>query len=421
MNFKKIKIIGDTMLDQWLEGSYNKISSEAPINIFQKKKLNNSLGGAGNLCVNLKSLGIKFKLYSEIGKDKYGKEVKKILKDKNISFDLVKKKKQTTIKKRYFISGNQIFREDKEDIKINKIIGNRLLKNLKSNDIVVFSDYNKGSIYKNLHSKVIKKKCITFIDPKNNPNFYKNAFLVKPNMEKFTEWCGKFSRKKAFKLLKTMKWTWLVVSNSKNGVHVFNKLGKYNYYRVKDIKEPNVVGAGDIFFSGIIFKYLINLDLFTAVELASYAATKCVNKKKIRNINKDDFKKDLVFTNGVFDILHKGHVDLLKFCKKIGKKTVVGINIDKSVKNIKGNDRPFNNLKIRIRNINKTKLVDKIISFKESNPLRLINSVKPDVIVKGSDYKFNQIVGSKNYNALIFKIKKKISTTKILENLNKIE
>ena len=274
MKIKKIKIIGDVMLDQWFEGLNNKKSSEAPINIFQGRKIKNSLGGVGNLCVNLKSLGKKFKLYSEIGTDRYGKEIQKILKNKNISFDLVKKKQQTTIKKRYYIFENQIFREDKEDININKIIGNRLLKNLAPNDIVVFSDYNKGSIYKNLHSKVIKKKCITFVDPKNNPNFYKNAFLVKPNMEKFTEWCGKFSKKKAFKLLNSMKWTWLIISNNRKGVHVFNKFGSYNYYKVKDIKDPNIVGAANIFFSGIIFQYLINLDVFTAVKLSSYAATK---------------------------------------------------------------------------------------------------------------------------------------------------
>ena len=116
-----------------------------------------------------------------------------------------------------------------------------------------------------------------------------------------------------------MNWKWLVISNNKKGVHVFNNFGGYNYYRVNNIQKPNVIGAGDI-FSGLIYNYLKNYDIFTCVEMASYAATKCVSKKQIRLVSKKDFRKDLVFTNGVFDTLHKGHIDLLKFSKKNWKK-----------------------------------------------------------------------------------------------------
>ena len=128
----------------------------------------------------------------------------------------------------------------------------------------------------------------------------------------------KIFEKKAFSLLKSMKWHWLVISHNKYGVHVFNRYGAYNFYRVKNIPNPNVIGAGDI-FAGIIYNHLNNLDIFTSVELACYAASKCVGKK-IRKIKISDFKKDVLFTNGVFDILHKGHIDLLKFCKTISKK-----------------------------------------------------------------------------------------------------
>ena len=99
-------------------------------------------------------------------------------------------------------------------------------------------------------------------------------------MEKFEEWCGKFSEKKAFDLLKKMNWQWLVISHNKNGVYVFNKFGYFNKYKVKKVKKPNVVVAGDIFFSGIIHNYLLNYDIFTSVELSSFAATKCVEKNR---------------------------------------------------------------------------------------------------------------------------------------------
>ena len=236
-------------------------------------------------------------------------------------------------------------------------------------------------------------------------------------MEKFEEWCGKFSEKKAFKLLKEMNWSWLVISNNKNGIHVFNKYGQKNYYKVNNIKNPNVIGAGDILFSCIIKNYLNNLDIFTSTELASYATTKCVSKKKIRKVNFKDFKKDIVFTNGVFDILHKGHLDLLKFSKKLGKKLFLGINSDSSVKKNKGKNRPYNNLTYRIKNIKKLNLVDKIIVFKEKLPLKIISKIKPDVIVKGDDYSFSKVVGNKISNVILFKKKNNFSTTKLISKL----
>ena len=420
MNNKKIKIIGDLMLDIWCEGKMEKKSAETKINIFETKRTKFSLGGAGNLCMNLKSLGINFKFFSEIGKDAYGDKILKILKKKKINFLLNRTKNITTIKNRFHLKEKQIFRQDIEDDKLNKKISTNLIKNLKDKEIVIISDYKKGCIQKNLHSKLNKKNSITFVDPKNNPEFYKNAFLLKPNMEKFEEWVGKFTKKKAFNLLKSMNWDWLVISHNKNGVYVFNKFGEQNFYKVKTIMNPNVVGAGDIFFSGIIYNYLKKNDIFSCVEMASYAASKCVAKKKIRKINIRDFTKEIVFTNGVFDILHKGHLDLLKFSRKLGKKLIVGINSDKSVKINKGRNRPYKNLKQRIKELKKTNLIDQIISFREKTPFKIIKNIKPDVIVKGSDYSFNKVVGSNIANVILFKKKNKLSSTKIISNLNRL-
>ena len=97
-------------------------------------------------------------------------------------------------------------------------------------------------------------------------------------MEKFEEWVGNF-RKKSIFVIKIYEMYWLVISHNKYGVHVFNRYGAYNFYRVKNIPNPNVIGAGDIFFAGIIYNHLNNLDIFTSVELACYAASKCVGKK----------------------------------------------------------------------------------------------------------------------------------------------
>ncbi len=416
---KKIKVIGDIMLDEWCFGNLGKKSAEAPINIFNLKKKNYSLGGVGNLCLNLKSLDINFKLYSEIGKDKGGNRILEILKKNKIKFDVPKSKRKTTIKRRYFVNDKQIFRQDIEDLKVNNKIGNKVKKEITPKEILIISDYKKGSIHRKFLNELDNKNCISFVDPKNKPYFYKNAFLIKPNMEKFEEWCGKYSKKKAFKLLKSMKWNWLVISNNKKGVHVFNNKNQYNFYKVQTVKYPNVVGAGDIFFSGIIYNYLNNIDIFTSVEMSSYAASKCVVKKKIRNISKKDFVKDVVFTNGVFDVLHKGHLDLLKFSKKISKRLIVAINTDESVRKIKGDKRPYNNLSLRIKKLYDTSLISKVFKFKEKTPIKLIRKIKPDVIVKGDDYNFNQVAGSKIANVILFKRTKKISSSKIILKLEK--
>ena len=176
----------------------------------------------------------------------------------------------------------------------------------------------------------------------------------------------------------------------------------------------------EIFFYWNYINYLKGLDIFTSVEMSSHAASKCVAKKKIRKISKKDFIKDVVFTNGVYDLLHKGHLDLLKFSKKIGKYLVVGINSDKSVKLLKGKNRPYNNIDLRIKKLKQTRLIDKIIKFSEKSPLKLIKNIKPDVIVKCDDYDFNQVKGSEVSNVILFERKKKISSTQIISKLKKM-
>jgi D-beta-D-heptose 7-phosphate kinase / D-beta-D-heptose 1-phosphate adenosyltransferase len=416
---KNIKVIGDIMLDEWSYVKNVGPSAETKINIFKSYKINKSLGGSGNFSMNLKALNINFKLYTEIGTDHIGNEVVGLLKKKKINFCSLGKKKITPLKRRFFINEKQIFRQDTEDTKNTFNIGNLLLKEIKPNDIVIISDYKKGVINKTLHSKIIKKKCLTMVDPKNKPFFYKNAFLIKPNMSKFNEWCGKFTKNKAFNLLRKMGWTWLVITDGEKGVHVFNN-NEYRFYRVKtNQKNTNVIGAGDIFFASLIYFYQKKYTIFDACLLASHASTKCVKKQGIRYLEKRDFIFDTIFTNGVFDILHPGHLKLLKFSKKIGKKLIVGLNSDKSTRALKGSDRPFNSIKRRIKNLKKIKLIDKIYVFKEATPLKLIKKIQPDIIIKGSDYNYKHVVGSKIANIILFKKKDNLSTTKILKKIRK--
>jgi len=137
----------------------------------------------------------------------------------------------------------------------------------------------------------------------------------------------------------------------------------------------------------------------------------------IKTIGKLYMKNKVVFTNGCFDIVHRGHIELLKFCKEIGDYVIVGINSDKSIKNIKGNERPINNEQDRLFLLESIKYVDEVLIFEEDNPYNLIKKIKPDIIVKGSDYSKESVIGKDLAEVIIFEKIHGYSTTKAIENI----
>ena len=203
-----IKIIGDIMLDEWIEGSISKNSPEAPVKIFDQLKTSFNLGGAGNVAANLKKLNSKIKLFSAVGKDLNGKRIIKLLRENKINHSLSQNLKITTTKTRLIINkkNKHFLRIDNEKKEENVFDFKNLSKNKKKKNIFLLIDYNKGIINKKLCNFLNNKNNYVFVDPKNKPELYKNCFLVKPNMKRLNVWLGKFSKKKCFKLLKKMKW-----------------------------------------------------------------------------------------------------------------------------------------------------------------------------------------------------------------------
>ena len=126
---------------------------------------------------------------------------------------------------------------------------------------------------------------------------------------------------------------------------------------------------------------------------------------------------NIIFTNGCFDIIHRGHIELLKFCKDMGGQVVVGINSDESIKKLKGNERPINNEKDRVFLLESLKYVDKVIIFEEDTPYNLIKQIKPDIIVKGSDYSKELVVGKDLAEVIIFEKIDGYSTTKTIQSI----
>lgn len=126
----------------------------------------------------------------------------------------------------------------------------------------------------------------------------------------------------------------------------------------------------------------------------------------------------IVFTNGCFDLIHRGHIELLKFSKSLGSRVIVGLNSDESVKKLKGVERPVNNQEDRKLILESLRYVDEVVIFNEETPYNLIKKIKPNIIVKGGDYTIDKVVGNKLAEVRIFKYVKNYSSTKIIQNIN---
>jgi D-beta-D-heptose 7-phosphate kinase / D-beta-D-heptose 1-phosphate adenosyltransferase len=465
MNSLSILVIGDVMLDEYWFGNCNKISPEAPVPITNIINKDFKVGGAGNVVLNLAEINSNVALVSTIGKDVEGKIIKKILNNKNIDLNFKEVDGCQTIKKlRIFSKHHQMIRLDfeskKEKYKIN--LDNKLKKKIDAHKLVLISDYEKGSLIevkKIINYAKLKSKLI-IIDPKGNDfSKYKGASILTPNIYEFTQIVGVIKNKsilikKARNLIKKNSLIGLLITQGQNGMTFVTKdkvIHKNSL--VQDIYD--VTGAGDTVIA--IFSAYLNLGKTyeESMDMANIAASIVIKKigtstaskkeideiyelknkkpnKKIYISNSDILQKvetikkrnkKIILTNGCFDVIHAGHIHLLENAKKLGDFLIVAINSDKSIKALKGNNRPINKLSARIEVLKALAFVDLIITFDELTPLKIIKMISPDYLVKGGDYKIKDVIGADIVKAnkgkvKIIKIKKGFSTTKILQKQN---
>jgi len=413
-----IKVYGDIMLDRWIFGSANRISPEAPIPVLLEKEQTFSIGGAGNLALNIDSINGEVELYGSIGQDKEGFKLLELLSKTNVNCSTSSEEVTTTTKTRLVGQGRQhILRWDREKKYELNSCETRLLNNLNKNDIVCVSDYNKGVVKKDTIKKILEITDKVLVDPKQDPEHYAGAYLVKPNMLEFKQWFGEFTKEKALLKMKTYNWKVLVVTDGANGIHVIDENLQYSHFKESVHEVADVTGAGDTVLAVIAYGFQHGLTMSESCKLACYAAARTVEKRGVVTITKDDLKPKLIWTNGVFDILHEGHFKLLKFAKSKGKKLVVGINSDASTKRLKGEDRPINNQLQRKMNLELLPWVDEVVIFDEDTPIEIINKMKPDLIIKGGDYTIDTVVGHEHYPVEIFPTVEGSSTTKIIESM----
>ena len=237
-------------------------------------------------------------------------------------------------------------------------------------------------------------------------------------MSEYIEWFGEFNFDSAKKAMKKYGWTWLVVTDGAKGIHVINSAGEYKQY-LESVKEvADVTGAGDTVLAIIVYGHEQGMDIFKACELACYGAARNVEKRGVAVITKQELHGKIVWTNGVFDILHIGHLKLLRHAHSLGDRLMVGINSDASVKRIKGDLRPINDQETRKQLLLELGFVDEVVIFDEDTPIDIIEKMNPDVIVKGGDYTVETTVGSHLAEVVIFPIVEGHSTSSIIKKID---
>ena len=412
-----IRVYGDIMLDRWIVGEANRMSPEAPVPVLLETNQEYSIGGAGNLALNIKSLGSQVELTSALGNDKEGFKLLELVEASKLEVTIAQDHKITTTKTRLVGQrGQHIVRWDREVPYVGDV-SERFNNNIKKHDIICISDYAKGTVKRDTVGKLLDKDIKILVDPKQDSVFYHGAFLVKPNMQEYETWFGKYDKDNALLQMKKLDWTWLVVTDGANGMHVLNSQGEYKHF-VEPVKEvADVTGAGDTVMAVIAYGIDSDMNIFDACKLACYAAARIVEKRGVAIIQQDDLERNIVWTNGVFDILHTGHLKLLRHAHTLGKRLVVGINSDSSVKRLKGDLRPINDQNTRKEALLELGFVDDVVIFEEDTPYEAIKEIQPDVIVKGGDYTVEQVVGNDIAKVEIFPTVKGYSTTKTIERM----
>ena len=445
---KKITVIGDVMIDWYLHGESSRISPEAPVPVVKFKESKFQLGGAANVANNLKHLEIEPFLIGATGNDHFGSLLKEHLKAEKIKFNLTSEKSfQTICKQRLMSSNQQLARIDYEQYfhgsKLTNTF-NTFIKNIAKTDLIIVSDYGKGTIFnarKLIQSaKKLKKKIL--IDPKGKDfTKYKGANLITPNKSEFENIMGKVGSKKdlankAKKMLEHLNLESLIVTLGSEGMYVLKKSNKKiigDFINAYPQEVFDVSGAGDTTISALGAALSEGNDIFSAAEFANLAASISVSKlgtstvsiEEVTSLESSKGNKEqvIVFTNGCFDIIHSGHLDLLKEARSYGDKLIVGLNSDKSISKLKGPERPIIGQSERKKILLALKYVDEVIIFNEENPLKLIKKLKPSILVKGADYTKEQVIGGKfveSYGGQIklVKLAKGKSTSNIINKIS---
>lgn len=467
---KVVFVLGDIMLDRFVYGNVERISPEAPIPVLHFTNQDAMLGGAANVARNIVALGGVAVLAGIVGEDDAGRHIKaELLSNEFINDEIIRSSSNSTIVKTRFVSGaQQIMRLDVESkIAISDIIETEILgsfkKHLHTINSLVLSDYAKGTLSDSLVRKIIylatENSIPVIVDPKTSDiDRFRGASVIKPNVLEATTITGIkcISDDAAEYIVKDIVNRFaidaVVLTRGQRGMTVFSK-GDHSdpiHIAAQAHEVFDVSGAGDTVVATIALAIGAGTSIDRAAELANVAAGIAVSKRGTSVVFPYEVRRAALssdgatdhkildhedalsvisswkqqglkvgFTNGCFDLIHPGHVRLLKNAKASCDRLIVALNTDASVKRLKGKLRPVQKESARATVIASMSAVDLVVFFDDDTPLSIITEMAPDILIKGADYTMDNVVGGefvkgKGGSVVLVPIEIGQSTTSIL-------
>ncbi len=457
-------MVGDVMLDRYWDGRTNRISPEAPVPVVTVQRESERVGGAGNVAANVAALGAGVDLIGGAGVDAAGERLWELCKSCGISAHFIGAKSgETTVKLRVLSQHQQLLRLDFEAerplhdaVRLQEVF----LEKLPQADIVVLSDYGKGFLADPgaliAAARAAGKRVI--VDPKSNDfSRYAGAYVVTPNLAEFEACVGRCGDeqeiiKRGVSLCEGSNIAAVLITRGEQGMTLVSPCGAAFTLRSKAREIFDVTGAGDTVCAVLATFLAAGAELTDAVLYANEAAGIVVGRLGTATVSVEELERALsptttgpdgvvtlaellprlaearasgeriVMTNGCFDIIHAGHAAYLAQAKALGTRLIVALNSDASVSRLKGQRRPIHRLEDRMAVVSALSAVDWVVSFDTDDPYALVASISPDVLVKGGDYKVDDIVGGRYVldaggEVLTLPIVEGVSTSAIIEKV----
>ncbi len=431
----RVLVVGDLMLDRYWHGPTSRISPEAPVPVVHVREIEERPGGAGNVALNIARLGAHCTVLGLTGDDDAADALEKKLQAAGIMTHFVRLQENATITKLRVISRHQqLIRLDFEDGFIGQDVAAEeveFAKLLQQHDVVVFSDYGKGSLrsVQSLIALCHEQKIPVLVDPKGADfDKYAGAGLITPNLAEFEAVVGRCANEdelveKAQQLCDQCSFDAVLITRSEHGMTLIPSDGDVFHLPTRAREVYDVTGAGDTVISTLAAALAAGDEEHNAIALANLAAGIVVGKLGTASVSTEELYQEIhrhiavkrgvvsqdelitavnqcrqrgetiVMTNGCFDILHAGHVTYLQQAREQGDRLIVAVNVDDTVRKLKGEDRPVNPLQHRMRMLAALECVDWVLPFEEETPTRLICDVLPDILVKGGDNDPDKIPG----------------------------
>jgi D-beta-D-heptose 7-phosphate kinase/D-beta-D-heptose 1-phosphate adenosyltransferase len=435
----KVLVLGDVMLDRYLQGQMGRISPEAPVPVVTLSHETYGLGGAGHVAASIAALGGEVTLAAIVGQDDDAQRIRQAARDAHVvNLELFASPQVRTISKTRVVAGKfqQILRLDYDgspaalEAEAELRIGH-WSELAARHDVVVLSDYEKGNLTQRVLSEVIvacrKAGKLCLVDPKKTAaQAYRGATLLTPNLLEAQRMVGRTLdslaavERAAIELRASLDLTYMVITCGADGMVVADTTGTTHIpAEVREVAD--VTGAGDTVVSVLAMALGRGWDVVQSGRLASLAAGIAVSKPRAYIVKAAELSQiwrggsikildvetarrrvaearhaghTVVFTNGCFDVLHAGHLSCLERARKLGDLLVLGLNSDRSVRVIKGPGRPAISEQYRAALLAGLACVDIVVIFDEDTPEHLLEALEPDVLVKGASSSNERVVGA---------------------------